>query len=1063
MGNSQTNPCRNLDKRSVRRIYRKDYVREIRKYKESPPPIPSEIEENASSSDKQICVFVRKRPMFKKDKKAGEFDAVTCREKRHICIHDARIHADMIRQFMRNHTFSFSRVFDARAKNETVYEEAARPLVDYAVGGGFATCLMYGQTGSGKTYTMCAIYEQAARDVFARIRPHQSVSVSFCEIAGDRCSDLLNSYEDAPLMRAKDGSFHGYPLVEPSVACLDDLLSMIRFGCAMRATEATGVHDASSRSHAILRVYIQNTRRNDCDSSKMESVEGEHREGTLTLVDLAGSEHRIDSMYHSAQLRKECAQINASLMALKKCIRTQMRISRKDSKNSDHHVYRTSKLTMALKSSFAFARSRTVVIATVSPTSKDTEHTLSTLRHVSLMKCGGRGAKRNVNLRRRRSSSSSSSSGGESCVGEHVSEIEMGRINVTEEARRRRGQSDEVEKQLRSNGNAFGGHTSGSATTPLTGKEIARIRRKREVLAMRQLKSPQLSLLNNARRLLRGMNTLQQTRVMHGALGRLRSRSLTNATTTPPLVVEEKRKTTSPPTKSVSETPANGHSKQERQRKPVRRRSRVSAPVVAKSKSLKLQDLNEPIRGVPGSSEMSTALANIKRKKVSRNRTLSEGKQVKREKSVCTSKEPIRVKRPESIPASTNVRALSISDASRVVRVGIGKRSTPAGRRPQRRRSDPAFAPSSPPCVPHTPVQHRSKSAARGAAQLRARKYKSGSSILSSNLGSGSKDESAIVAKPSHFDAEEWKKIPPEIQAIVAKQFSRLCVKTGKNRVATADQTYPDGSHIEARWTKSDNIVVPASDNEPPRYYDAVVLAYCDRTKTYRVRYSGAGGAVRTAMRSEYIRWPKKGERNVSTPSSHNAVMAKGSLAATRRRDDGTPTFDSQNSSAEQDTKTSGHTRVSEARADIDSSSPDAQRVVSPAAEPSSSGVDSVILAEIKALEEKIAQSKSSATRSGLKKRLAMKRAVLIRKKRREEQKRREAAKRSLNVWKESREMDGNRGARDSTFAGEKSVGTKPPAITPGFRSPVKEAFVWDKAASSEGRWGPDGSWIPRE
>ena len=40
---------------------------------------------------------------------------------------------------------------------------------------------------------------------------------------------------------------------------------------------------------------------------------------------------------------------------------------------------------MALKDSFAHPNARTVVIATVSPASKDTEHSLNTLRYASLM------------------------------------------------------------------------------------------------------------------------------------------------------------------------------------------------------------------------------------------------------------------------------------------------------------------------------------------------------------------------------------------------------------------------------------------------------------------------------------------------------------------------------------------------------------------------------------------------------------------------------------------------------------------------------------------------------
>ena len=94
-------------------------------------------------------------------------------------------------------------------------------------------------------------------------------------------------------------------------------------------------------------------------------------------------------MHHSAQRRKEGAQINASLMALKECVR-----ARASGKNRSH-VYRKSKLTMALKGSFVLPTARTMIIATVSPSSKDTEHSLNTFRHACIMdlKEGG-GARR---------------------------------------------------------------------------------------------------------------------------------------------------------------------------------------------------------------------------------------------------------------------------------------------------------------------------------------------------------------------------------------------------------------------------------------------------------------------------------------------------------------------------------------------------------------------------------------------------------------------------------------------------------------------------------------------
>ena len=213
---------------------------------------------------------------------------------------------------------------------------------------------------------MSSIYEKAAHELFESIDPETtSVSMSFVELAGDTCSDLLNAFTPAQLLTGQDGGVYAFPIVEPEVNSEEELVAFINHGCKVRTTAATGVNDTSSRSHAILRIYILNKQTNS--------------EGVLTLVDLAGSEHRIDSMYHSAERRKEGAGINASLMALKEVLRA------KASKKDASFFYRKSKLTMALKSSFSEPSSRTVVIVTASPASKDTEHSLNSLRHACIM------------------------------------------------------------------------------------------------------------------------------------------------------------------------------------------------------------------------------------------------------------------------------------------------------------------------------------------------------------------------------------------------------------------------------------------------------------------------------------------------------------------------------------------------------------------------------------------------------------------------------------------------------------------------------------------------------
>lgn len=106
-------------------------------------------------------------------------------------------------------------------------------------------------------------------------------------------------------------------------------------------------------------------------------------------MDLAGSERKEDSAHHDAQQRKESADINTSLMALKDCIRQRAMAA----KSTDHvHIpYRNSNLTKVLKSSLDDSDASTVVIATVSPGSADTEHSMSTLDTVCMITGQGGG------------------------------------------------------------------------------------------------------------------------------------------------------------------------------------------------------------------------------------------------------------------------------------------------------------------------------------------------------------------------------------------------------------------------------------------------------------------------------------------------------------------------------------------------------------------------------------------------------------------------------------------------------------------------------------------------
>ena len=88
---------------------------------------------------------------------------------------------------------------------------------------------------------MSSIYERAARDIFQQLGGgNYSVSISFCEISGDNCHDLLNSFHPVQLLTGKDGGVYAFPIVEPEVLNDEQLLSFIQFGCNVRTTAATG-------------------------------------------------------------------------------------------------------------------------------------------------------------------------------------------------------------------------------------------------------------------------------------------------------------------------------------------------------------------------------------------------------------------------------------------------------------------------------------------------------------------------------------------------------------------------------------------------------------------------------------------------------------------------------------------------------------------------------------------------------------------------------------------------------------------------------------------------------
>ncbi|KAL3921462.1 MAG: hypothetical protein SGPRY_004895 [Prymnesium sp.] len=247
MGNAESQPVRNVDKRTARRDHAPIFSSALSRFRACRAEEPS-LAAPPALPEARLRVCVRRRPMFAREEQEGEFDVLTT-SARSICVSDCRMNADCRTLYVAHHSFGFDRVYDQNTPSAEVYQDAVAPLVAQSAQGRHTTVLMYGQTGSGKTFTMNAISSLAATDLFGCLQGEgDAVSMAYAELGPSGVRDMLNGGSPCQPLTDQAGDVQ-------LVKSAQGLLSLLNFASSLRSTAATGVHDASSRSHAICRLY----------------------------------------------------------------------------------------------------------------------------------------------------------------------------------------------------------------------------------------------------------------------------------------------------------------------------------------------------------------------------------------------------------------------------------------------------------------------------------------------------------------------------------------------------------------------------------------------------------------------------------------------------------------------------------------------------------------------------------------------------------------------------------------------------------------------------------------
>ncbi|KAL5765965.1 hypothetical protein ACOSP7_016582 [Xanthoceras sorbifolium] len=345
---------------------------------------------NSSKHDKDkgvnVQVIVRCRPLSEDETRVHTPVVIACHEGRREVSAVQNIANKQI-----DRTFLFDKVFGPMSQQKDLYDMSVSPIVYEVLEGYNCTIFAYGQTGTGKTYTMeggarkkngefpsdAGVIPRAVKQIFDILEAQSaeySMKVTFLELYNEEISDLLaleetskfiddKSKKPIALMEDGKGGVFVRGLEEEIVTTANEIYKILEKGSAKRRTAETLLNKQSSRSHSIFSITIHIK---ECTPEGEEMIKC----GKLNLVDLAGSENISRSGAREGRAR-EAGEINKSLLTLGRVINALV-------EHSGHVPYRDSKLTRLLRDSLG-GKTKTCIIATISPSIHCLEETLSTL------------------------------------------------------------------------------------------------------------------------------------------------------------------------------------------------------------------------------------------------------------------------------------------------------------------------------------------------------------------------------------------------------------------------------------------------------------------------------------------------------------------------------------------------------------------------------------------------------------------------------------------------------------------------------------------------------------
>lgn len=234
----------------------------------------------ASGSSTTVAVTLRLRPELQIDCDPGfpqplpagaaaeiyEYSSRCAEQRQAVALSD--VHGEAGIAAYEQKKFRFTHTFGPKSTTGDIF--AVQEASVLSVLKGFdATVMAYGSTGAGKTHTMIGsdaepgILPLALDALFAHISSGDasySLQLSALELLEERCVDLLHNRGAVVLRAAPKGGLCFSGLKEVPVQTKEQLLGYIHAAMEARTTAANYKHDASSRSHFVVRLRVDGAR-----------------------------------------------------------------------------------------------------------------------------------------------------------------------------------------------------------------------------------------------------------------------------------------------------------------------------------------------------------------------------------------------------------------------------------------------------------------------------------------------------------------------------------------------------------------------------------------------------------------------------------------------------------------------------------------------------------------------------------------------------------------------------------------------------------------------------------